>query len=925
MSKSELSAILPISIEDEMKRSYMDYAMSVIVSRAIPDARDGLKPVHRRILWSMHESGFYSDKPYKKSARIVGDVIGKYHPHGDGAVYDSLVRMAQSFSLRVPLIDGQGNFGSMDGDAPAAMRYTESRLAKVSGNLLEDVDKETVDFQPNYDGSESEPSVLPAMFPNLLVNGSGGIAVGMATNIPPHNLGEIIDACILYVDNQDIDILELMSVVKGPDFPTGGIILGCSGIQSAYLTGRGSVVFRGKCDIEDNNGKQAIIISEMPYMVNKAKLVEKIAELVNEKKIEGISDLRDESNKDGVRVVVEIKKDVVAEVVLNQLYSFTQLQTSFGVIMLALDEGMPKIMNLKEVISVFVKFREIVITKRTIFLLNKARDRAHILLGIRIAVSNIDEVIRIIRGAANASEAKDRLMAKAWDCSDIIGLIKLMDDKAVISEDSKIRLTEVQAKAILEMRLQRLTAMEKDKLESDLGDLNKEISGYVDILSSRDKLLSILKSELLNIKEGYATPRLTEIIQGGFEHDMEDLIQKEDMVVTVTLSGYIKRVPLVTYRAQKRGGKGRSGLSMRDEDILTQLFVGNTHTPMLFFSNIGQVYSLKLYKLPLGNPQSKGRPIVNILPLKEGEVITSIMPMPENQEEWDNMHIMFATSKGNIRRNDLSDFKKIQSNGKIAIRLDEDDRLVSVVTCLETDHILLASKYGKAVRFPVNAIRVFKSRTSDGVRGMKLAKDDKVISMTTLQDTNYSLEDREMFLAIPVEKRLEIKSGYSDFIPQELISSLDKADDLDKQNQDKADAFHLSKEQIIDMAQKEEFILTISENGFGKRSSAYHYRITNRGGSGIVNMVLSDKTGEVIASMPANINDEIMLITNAGKLIRCKLDSVRVTGRSTSGVILFKTEKDEKVVSVSLIAESSEEDVVGEDEESGEGFPPSRE
>ena len=594
MNKLDDQIITPISIEDEMKRSYMDYAMSVIVSRAIPDVRDGLKPVHRRILYSMYESGFYSNKPYKKSARIVGDVIGKYHPHGDGAVYDSLVRMAQDFSLRAPLIDGQGNFGSMDGDSAAAMRYTESRLAKISHTLLEDIDKDTVDFQANYDGSESEPSVIPAMFPNLLVNGTGGIAVGMATNIPPHNLGEIIDACILYIDNNDIDISDLISVVKGPDFPTGGIILGTSGVHSAYLTGRGSVVFRGKCEIEDNNNRQSIIISEMPYMVNKAKLVEKIAELVHEKRIEGISDLRDESNKDGVRVVVEIKRDAVAEVVLNQLYSFTQLQTSFGVIMLALDEGMPKVMNLKEVIAAFIKFREVVVTRRTIFLLNKARDKAHILLGIRIAVSNIDEVIRIIRASSNPNDAKDQLMTKAWDCSDITSLIKLVDDKAIISDGNKIHLTELQAKAILEMRLQRLTAMEKDKLESDLTELTNEVKEYVDILSSREKLLSILKSELLKVREDYTTPRLTEIAHGNFEHDMEDLIQKEDMVVTVTLSGYIKRVPLVTYRAQKRGGKGRSGLSMRDEDILTQLFIGSTHTPMLFFSNIGQVYSLKL-------------------------------------------------------------------------------------------------------------------------------------------------------------------------------------------------------------------------------------------------------------------------------------------------------------------------------------------
>lgn len=901
MSASEDQTVISIGIEDEMKRSYMDYAMSVIVSRAIPDVRDGLKPVHRRILYSMYESGFYANKPYKKSARIVGDVIGKYHPHGDTAVYDSLVRMAQDFSLRVPLIDGQGNFGSMDGDSAAAMRYTESRLAKISHTLLEDIDKETVDFQANYDGSESEPKVIPAMFPNLLVNGTGGIAVGMATNIPPHNLGEIIDACVLYIDNNNIEISELISVVKGPDFPTGGIILGSSGIQSAYLTGRGSVVFRGKCEIEDNNNRQAIIISEMPYMVNKAKLVEKIADLVHEKKIEGISDLRDESNKDGVRVVIEIKRDAVAEVVLNQLYSFTQLQTSFGVIMLALDEGMPKVMNLKEVISAFVKFREVVITRRTIFLLNKARDKAHILLGIRIAVSNIDEIIRIIKSASNPNDAKDQLMEKSWSCSDIANLIKLVDDKAIIGADGKIHLTEAQAKAILEMRLQRLTAMEKDKLEADLTELSKEITEYIDILSSREKLLSILKSELLKVREDYATPRLTEIIQSDFEYDMEDLIQKEDMVVTVTLSGYIKRVPLATYRAQKRGGKGRSGLSMRDEDILTQLFVGNTHTPMLFFSNIGQVYSLKLYKLPLGNPQSKGRPIVNLLPLKEGEVINNIMPMPENQEEWDNMHIMFATSKGNIRRNDLSDFKKIQANGKIAIRLDEDDSLVNVMACSEDDHILLASRQGKAVRFPVNAVRVFRSRTSDGVRGMKLADGDKVISMTILHGIKASMEEREAYLTIPVEKRLEIAKGDQEFTAEELGVSL-------------------SKEQIIELAKAEEFILTISENGFGKRTSAYHYRITNRGGSGIVNMVLSAKTGDVVASMPANMNDEIMLITNNGKLIRCKLDSVRITGRSTSGVILFKTDKGERVVSASLIAETSEEEAqVEEDIESESG------
>jgi DNA gyrase subunit A len=722
----------------------------------------------------------------------------------------------------------------------------------------------------------------------------------MATNIPPHNLAEVIDAACAYVDNNDIELPELISYVKGPDFPTGGIILGTSGIQSAYLTGRGSITFRGRCNVEDNNGRDSIIITEMPYMVNKAKLVEKIAELVRDKKIEGISDLRDESNKDGVRVVIEVKRDAVADVVLNQLYNYTQLQTSFGVIMLALDNGMPKVMNLKEVIGAFVQFREVVITKRTIYLLNKARDKAHILLGVRIAVSNIDEVIKIIRGASNPTSAKEQLMEKIWDCSSIASLIKLVDDKANIDENGKIQLTEIQAKAILEMRLQRLTAMEKDKLENDLGDLTKEIKEFVEILSSRDKLLFILKEELIRVRDEFSTPRRTDIIEGEFNKDIEDLIQKEEMVVTVTHSGYIKRVPLVTYKAQKRGGKGRSGLSMRDEDITTKLFVGNTHTPLLFFSNLGQVYSLKLYKLPLGNPQSKGRPIVNILPLQKDEMITNVMPMPENQDDWDNMHIMFATAKGNIRRNDLSDFKKIQANGKIAIRMDEDDSLINVMACNEDNHVLLASKMGKAIRFPVNAIRVFKSRTSDGVRGMKIADKDRVISMTILNGIKSTIEEREAYLSIAFDSRQEIASGNHEFEPK----------DFD---------INLSKEQIIEMAESEEFILTVAENGFGKRTSAYHYRITNRGGSGIVNMVLSEKTGRVVASMPAEMNDELMLITNNGKLIRCKLNSVRVTGRNTSGVILFKTEQNESVVSASLIAESSseeKEDEVNEGEES---------
>jgi DNA gyrase subunit A len=900
-------SIISIAIEDEMKRSYLDYAMSVIVSRAIPDVRDGLKPVHRRILYAMHESGYHAGRPHRKSARIVGDVIGKYHPHGEAAVYDSLVRMAQDFSLRVPLVDGQGNFGSMDGDSPAAQRYTESRLAKVAHTLLEDIDKETIAFQPNYDGSESEPRVLPAMFPNLLVNGTGGIAVGMATNIPPHNLGEVIDACCAYIDNTEITIDEIIEIMPGPDFPTGAMILGRTGINSAYHTGRGSITMRGRAHIEDlPNNRQQIVITEVPYMVNKAKLVEKIAELVNEKRVEGISDLRDESNKLGVRVVIEVKRDAMAEVILNQLYTYTQLQSNFGVIMLALDSnGMPRVMNVKEVISEFVTFREEVVTKRTIYLLNKARDRAHVLLGLRIAVSNIDEVIRIIRGAKDPNEAKEQLMSKGWNAGDILPLIRLVDDQATVSDDNLVYFSETQTKAILEMRLARLTAMEKDKIEEDLASLAAEIKGYLEILGSRSIMLSIIKDEMQNLKLEFATPRLTTIELSEYEHDIEDLIQREEMVVTVTHGGYIKRVPLVTYRAQKRGGKGRSGLAMNDEDVTTQIFVGSTHTPMLFFSSHGQVYSLKLYKLPLGNPQSKGRPMVNILPLKEGEVITNIMPLPEDQEEWNNLNIMFATSCGNIRRNDMSDFKKIQSNGKIAIRLDEGDSLVDVRVCSEDDHILLATKKGKAIRFPVDAVRVFKSRTSDGVRGARLGDGDIVISMTVLKGVKCDIIEREAYLSIPTDERIDMAT-----------------------NPEKREALTLpeglSREKFEEMIDSEEFILSVSENGYGKRTSAYEYRITNRGGSGVVNMNISDKIGDVVASLPVSEKNELMLITNSGKLIRCRLDAVRTTGRSTAGVILFKTEQKETVVSVALVAyegdedESDEMDEVEELENSGE-------
>lgn len=895
--------IAPISIESEMKKSYLDYAMSVIVSRAIPDIRDGLKPVHRRILHAMNESGCDFNKPYRKSARIVGEVMGKYHPHGDAAIYDSLVRMAQDFSMRLPLIDGQGNFGSMDGDSAAAMRYTESRLAKVAHTLLSDIDQDTVDFRDNYDGSEREPKVLPARFPNLLVNGSGGIAVGMATNIPPHNLGEVLDACCLYIKNHDITCEDLLEVVKGPDFPTAGIILGTSGIKSAITTGRGSIIMRGRTNIEDiSDKKQAIIITEIPYMVNKARMVEKIAEMVRDKKIEGISDIRDESDKSGVRVVVEIRKDAIAEVVLNQLYSYTPLQTSFGVNMLALNDDKPQVLNVLDVIKAFVTFREEVVTRRTIFRLGKARTKAHVLIGLFIAVSNIDEVIAMIKSSPDPAVAKERLMAKEWPAEQVRSLIELVDDRNnPISDTGMCKFTEEQTKAILEMRLQRLTGIEHSKISDELKSLAIEIAEYLSILGSREKLLAILEAEFLEIKEEFATPRRTQIEFSEFEQDIESLIKKEDMVVTVTHAGYIKRVPLSTYRAQKRGGKGRSALSMHEEDFTSELFVSNTHTPMLFFSNVGKVYKLKVYKLPLASAQAKGRALVNIFPLAKDEKITKIMALPENPELWNDMFIIFATARGNVRRNDLSDFHSIQSNGKIAIRLDEGDKLVGINICNENSHVLLASKQGKGIRFPLSALRVFKSRTSDGVRGMKLSGGDEVISMSILYGAEIDMLVREKFLKVPLEKRLLLAKAES----EELESLITKLKDCD-----------LERDTLIKLAQEEEFILTITENGYGKRTSAYEYRVTNRGGSGIVNIVTSTRNGGVVSSFPVNNSDQIMLITLGGTLIRCPVEQIRVTGRNTQGVTLFRTSEGEVIISAALISEkdsdesdSNEEDV----------------
>ena len=896
----ERQELIPITIEEEMKRSYLDYAMSVIVSRAIPDVCDGLKPVHRRILYAMNESGCYYNKPYRKSARIVGEVMGKYHPHGDSAIYDSLVRMAQDFSLRDPLIDGQGNFGSMDGDSPAAMRYTESRMAKLSHYLLDDIDKDTVNFKENYDGSESEPVVLPAKFPNLLVNGAGGIAVGMATNIPPHNLGEVLDACCAYVDNHEITPEELLEIVHGPDFPTGGVILGKAGSRSALLTGRGSVIIRGKVHFEDiKDRKQAIIIDEMPYQVNKSRLLERIAELVRDKKIEGITDLRDESDKQGVRVVIELKKDAYADVILNQLYSFTQLQTSFGVNMLALDRGQPKLLNLSDVITAFIKFREEVVTRRTLFLLNKAKDKAHILIGLSIAVKNIDEVIALIRGSADPETAKQRLLERDWGSHDVQSLIELVGDTRNSVVEGKCYFTEIQAKAILEMRLQRLTGLEYNKITSELTDLAVEITDYVDILSSRSRLLGIIKDEFLKIKEEFATPRRTSIELSEFESDIEDLIPKEEMVVTVTMGGYIKRTPLSTYRSQRRGGKGKNGITIRDEDVIVKIFTASTHDNVLFFSTGGKVYKLKVYKLPIANAQGKGRSLMNIFPLQAHEKINEVVILPGNEEEWQDLNIMFATNKGGVRRNSLDDFKSVQSNGKIAMKLQGEDKIVGVSVCRPEDHVFLAAWKGRCVRFPVEAIRVFKGRESDGVRGIRLAEDDRLISMSIVSGAEFTYEERDDYLKIPLENRLEISETA-------VLGDINPAD------------YNLTEEKIIALATAEEFILTLSENGFAKRSSAYEYRVTNRGGSGVVNMVTSERNGSIVASMPILPTEDLLMITNRGTVIRCPVKDVRVSGRATQGVTVLKTSSKEIVVSVEKIPAEDDMDSDDENNESNE-------
>ncbi len=884
--------IASIAVEDELKRSYLDYAMSVIVQRALPDARDGLKPVHRRILFSMHENGYDWNKAYRKSARVVGDVIGKYHPHGDQSIYDALVRMAQDFSMRAPLIDGQGNFGSVDGDPPAAMRYTEVRRAKIAHALTEDIDKETVEFRDNYDGTEREPVVLPSRFPNLLVNGSSGIAVGMATNIPPHNLGEVIDASLAYIADPAITLDALTEIVPGPDFPTGALLIGKQNARAALARGRGSVLMRARCAIEEiRKDREAIIITELPYQVNKAMLIERIAELVRDKKIEGISDIRDESDRSGMRMVIELKRDASSEVVLNQLYRFSNLQMSFGVNMLALNDGRPIQMNLKDLLAAFVGFREEVVTRRTKFDLSKARDRGHILVGLAVAVANIDEVIKLIRAAPDAATAREQLMARAWPAGDVAPLVALIADPRHRLDGETIRLSEEQAKAILDLRLQRLTALGRDEINEEAQKLGLAIADYLDILSSRDRVMTIIRDELTAIRDEFATPRRTELIDAEIELEDEALIEREDVAIAVTHAGYIKRTPIAEYRVQGRGGKGRSGMATRDEDFVTSLFVASTHAWLLFFSSTGMAYKLKVWRLPEARIAGKGKAMVNLLPLAEGERITTILPLPENEAEWEKLNVVFATRSGDVRRNQLSDFAQVNKNGKIAMKLEDGDGIIGVETCTEADDFLLTTRGGKAIRFPVSDVRVFKGRDSTGVRGIKLAKDDAVVSLSLLYHSD----------ATSAEARAYLKQASA--IRRAESGEAEAPAEVEEDAEEGVEEATLTSERYAALGAREQFVLTMSQTGFGKRSSSYEYRVTGRGGSGIVAIGMGKKNSAVIASFPVEDTDDLMLISDGGQTIRVAVSGISVQGRAAQGVTVFKVDEGEKVVSVERIAD----------------------
>lgn len=884
---SDPSDIAPISIIEEMKTSYLDYAMSVIVSRALPDVRDGLKPVHRRILYACQEAGYVAGRPYRKSSRIVGDVMGKYHPHGDQAIYDALARMVQPWSMRVPLIDGQGNFGSMDPDPPAAMRYTEARLAKVANFLLADFDRDTVDFQPNYDASEREPQVLPARFPNLLVNGAGGIAVGMATNIPPHNLGEVLAACRAYIDDPAISSEGLMQYVKGPDFPTGAFILGQTGIHSAYTTGRGSIMMRSRYAIEEGRGdRRSIVLTEIPYQVGKSGLVEKIAEAAKDKRIEGVADIRDESNREGVRIVIDLKRDATPEVVLNQLWRHTPAQSSFPANMLAIRGGRPETLTLRDIIESFVRFREEVITRRSKFELMKARERAHILLGLVVAVTNLDEVVKLIRGSASPAAAREKLLARTWPGEEIRPYIALVEAVEPQGRKKTYQLSEAQVKAILDLRLHRLTALGRDEIGGELRELADSIGELLEILANRARLYEVMRQEFDEVETEFATPRVTELAAAADGIEDEDLIEREDMVVTVTMTGYIKRTPLSVFREQRRGGKGRAGMQTKEEDAVTNLFVTSTHNPVLFFSNLGQVYRMKVWRLPEGGPNTKGRPMVNLLPLAEGETISTVLPLPEDEAEWGGLHIMFATARGTVRRNSMDAFANIRASGKRAMRFgdeteenDPNDRLIGVALLTEEDDVLLATRNGKAIRFKSTDVREFQSRDSQGVRGIRLKPGDQVISMSILRRAGTTPEEREAYLKCPPWR--------------------------DREDVECA----LSPERFAEMAEKEQFILTVTENGYGKRSSAYEYRRTNRGGQGITNIDTSERNGSVVASFPAKQGEQLMLVTDQGKMIRTTVADIRIMGRNTQGVTIFRIGEGEHVVSVARIDESEEEEV----------------